>query len=311
MPQSWAKQGLLLSASADRPWMMTHAALPLAHWLRDDVFRVYFCSRDASGRAQIGQGELELGDPPKILSVSEQPCIGLGRLGAFDDSGATSSWLVVHEGRQYQYYTGWSLGVTVPFYFYIGLAVSDDNGASFHKVSEAPILERSSVDPFLTASPCVLIEDGAWRMWYVSAVRWELRDGQPMHYYHVRYAESADGIHWRPTGVVCIDFQSEDEYAIARPCVLKDGDLYKMWYCCRGKAYRIGYAESADGLRWQRRDAEAGIDVSETGWDSEMLAYPFVFDHKGRRFMLYNGNRYGQTGFGLACLQDRSLSSGS
>jgi hypothetical protein len=27
-----------------------------------------------------------------------------------------------------------------------------------------------------------------------------------------------------------------------------------------------------------------------------------VFDHKGERYMLYNGNGYGQTGFGLAVL---------
>jgi hypothetical protein len=75
-----------------------------------------------------------------------------------------------------------------------------------------------------------------------------------------------------------------------------------MWYACRGETYRIGYAESADGLSWKRHDAQAGIDVSEEGWDSEMIAYPWVFDHGGRRYMLYNGNGYGETGIGLAVL---------
>ena len=44
------------------------------------------------------------------------------------------------------------------------------------------------------------------------------------------------------------------------------------------------------------------IDVSDDGWDSEMICYPFVFDHKGKRYMLYNGNDYGKKGFGLAIL---------
>lgn len=213
------------------------------------------------------------------------------------------SWLVDHGGRQYLYYTGWTLGVTVPFYFYVGLAVSDDDGASFRRVSPAPVLERCGVDPYLTASPCILLDNGAWRMWYVSGARWELADGEPKHYYHIRYAESADGIHWVRTGRVCIDFQSPEEFAIARPCVVKDGDRYQMWYCYRGDAYRIGYAESRDGLTWERMDEQAGIEVSPEGWDSEMLAYPHVFDHAGHQYMLYNGNGYGRSGIGIAVLE--------
>jgi hypothetical protein len=42
--------------------------------------------------------------------------------------------------------------------------------------------------------------------------------------------------------------------------------------------------------------------VSLIGWDSEMIEYPFVFDHAGERYMLYNGNGYGKSGFGLAIL---------
>lgn len=44
----------------------------------------------------------------------------------------------------------------------------------------------------------------------------------------------------------------------------------------------------------------AWIDVSSSGWDSEMIEYPFAFHHSGALYMLYNGNGYGKTGFGLA-----------
>ena len=87
-----------------------------------------------------------------------------------------------------------------------------------------------------------------------------------------------------------------DEYAIARPTVVRDGDRYRMWYCSRGPAYRLGYAESADGLTWDRRDDEAGLEPSPGGWDSEMICYPAVYEADGRRFLLYNGNGYGATG---------------
>lgn len=79
-----------------------------------------------------------------------------------------------------------------------------------------------------------------------------------------------------------------------------------MWFSYRsgtGETYRIGYAISSDGKQWKLALNETGIDVSASGWDSEMIEYPFVFDHEGRRYMLYNGNGYGKTGFGLAVLE--------
>ena len=73
-----------------------------------------------------------------------------------------------------------------------------------------------------------------------------------------------------------------------------------MWYSYRGEKYRIGYAESEDGIVWTRKDNESGIGVSSEGWDSEMIDYPVVFKHKDDVYMLYCGNGYGKTGFGLA-----------
>jgi hypothetical protein len=298
----WTKIGKIFSPDGSIDWMLSHAALPFADYLGNDQYKIYFCARDKHSRAQIGYILTQINDFTNILGISEEPVISLGRLGSFDDSGLTSSWIVDNGSRKYQYYSGWSLGVTVPFYFYIGLAISEDGGKTFTKVSESPILGRNNIDPYLTASPCVIWENGKWRMWYVSGVKWEVENGRPKHYYHIKYAESKDGISWKREGIVSIDFKSNDEYAISRPCVIKDNSVYKMWYSYRGKAYRIGYAESHDGIRWVRKDEEAGIDVSESGWDSEMIEYPFVFDHNGERYMLYNGNDYGKTGFGLARL---------
>ena len=297
----WIKKGQLFVPDGNADWLHSHAALPVVDQV-EGGYRVYFSSRDTRGRAQVGF--FETGPRfERVTRVSERPVLELGPLGAFDDSGVTTSWIVNHDDKKYHYYSGWSLGVSVPFYFFVGLAISEDGGETYRRVSPSPILERNEIDPYLTASPCVLIEDGRWRMWYVSGTSWEMKDDRPQHRYHIKYAESRDGIAWKREGVVCIDYKSEVEYAISRPCVVKDGDLYRMWYASRGDSYRIGYAESKDGLTWTRKDHESGIDVSESGWDSEMLAYPYVFAHEGDFYMLYNGNDYGKTGIGLAVLE--------
>lgn len=299
---NWTKKGLIFEPPKRLQWMATHSAIPFAQKIKDDLFRIYFSGRDTKGRAQIGYFEIDLNRPKEVLGISTRPVIGLGPLGAFDDSGVTTSWIVIHDNKHYQYYTGWGLGKTVPFYLHIGLAISEDGGESFHRISTAPVLDRSDVDPYLTASPCILVENNIWRMWYVSGLKWQLENGQPKHYYHIKYAESKNGITWERAGIVCIDFKSDVEYAIARPCVLKENGIYKMWYSYRGKSYRIGYAESMNGLHWERKDESVGIDVSDSSWDSEMIEYAFVFDHQGQRYMLYNGNDYGRTGIGLAVL---------
>lgn len=299
----WNKHGLIFAPSGEHTWMRTHAALPVPLRLEGPRYRVYVSGRNEHNQAQIGYFEFDLDRPEEILRVSDEPVIGLGPLGAHDESGVTGACVVPHGDRLYQYYTGWSLGRTVPFTFHIGLAISEDGGRTFIKVSEGPVLGRTRVDPYLVASPSVLLEGDAWRMWYVSGLRWEATSGGPRHYYHIRYAESSDGVDWTPTGRVCVDFANESEYAFARPVVRRTDDgRYRMWYCVRGDAYRAGYAESEDGLSWTRRDELAGIGVSPEGWDSEMLAYPYVFDHEGATYMLYNGNDYGRTGVGLASL---------
>jgi len=294
----WEQRGQLLSAPLPVDWARSHAALPHARPLSDGRVRIYLSARDDLGRSHIGFGDFAPGNVDAKVELGSSAILDPGPRGAFDDNGVTTSCLVQHRDVHYLYYTGWSLGHTVPFYLYVGLAVSED-GERFERVSSAPILERSNVDPFLTASPWVMVDEERWRMWYVSATHWEIVNGGARHSYHVRYAESDDGISWRRDGIVCIDFRDEDEHAISRPCVVRDGDVYRMWFSARGASYRVGYAESHDGITWERKDELAGIE-STGEWDAEMQAYPSVFDHEGRRYLLYNGNGYGRAGIGWA-----------
>jgi hypothetical protein len=299
----WSKQGRILEPSSSSLWYVSHAALPFVDPIEANSWRLYFSGRDSDNRSHTGVATIEVAQGTVAVShVDTRPVLSPGRLGSFDDSGAMGCWLVSANGRKYLYYIGWNRGVTVPFRNAVGLAVSDDDGRSFVRCSEGPILDRSAYDPFSTGSVCVLVENDTWRMWYLSCVEWVVEDGRPKHRYHIKYAESSDGVRWHRTGLVAIDFRSHDEYAISRPSVLKDGRVYRMWYSYRGDAYRIGYAESDDGFRWRRDDEHAGIEPGPDAWDSQMIAYPFVFDAGDYRYMLYNGNDYGRTGIGFATL---------
>ncbi len=305
MSATWEKLGRIAAPPFGPPWALTHAALPVVDLAEPDSPLLYFSTRDEQSRARVARARLEL-DSAKVgvSEIDPEPVLELGELGAFDDRGTTTSCLVTESGRKYLYYSGWALGRTVPFYLCIGLAISEDGGRTFVRGSRAPVLGRSDVDPFLTASPWVLVEDGTWRMWYVSGTGWTETEGEPRHSYLIKYCESRDGIEWSPSGRVCIDF-GPGEYALARPCVIKDDGVYRMWFAARGESYRLAYAESGDGIEWSRKDADAGLAPSSSGWDAEMVEYPLVFDYGGSRHMLYNGNGYGATGVGHAVRRER------
>jgi predicted GH43/DUF377 family glycosyl hydrolase len=294
----WKKAGLIFKPNKNFSWMRTHAGLPIADHIRNDLYKIYFSTRDSNYHASVAYVEIDINNPQNILKISDKPVLEPGKLGTFDENGVMAHSIVNFKGKKYMYYTGWNQRTTVPFHWSIGLAISSDNGRTFKKYSEGPILERNTTDPLFVASPTVILENKTWKMWYLSGTGWANKTS-PKISYHIRYTESIDGIHWKRDGHVAINFK-KNESRIGRAAIFKGKEFYRMWYSYAKKNYKIGYAESIDGHRWVRKDGLAGIDVSDSGWDSEMIEYPFVFVHKGIKYLLYNGNEYGKTGFGLA-----------
>lgn len=287
--------------------MMSHASVPTPEHIDGDMFRIYFTPRDGAGRSHIGWLIVDLREPTRVLDIGEEPSLAPGTLGAFDDAGAMFSWIVRHGGRRWLYYIGWNVGGRTPWRTAIGLAFADasDPLARFERHSMGPILDRSTDNPFFVTNPCVRIEGERWRMWYLSGIGWAESVNGPLPRYNVRHAESADGLTWTTSPDACLDHAHPGEVAIGRPCVLFEEQRYKMFYSYRGDAfgYRMGYAESPDGLRWHRLDDSIHFSAPGEEWDTAM-AYPTVFDHRGRRYMLYCGNGYSKAGFGIAVLED-------
>ncbi|OQW90622.1 MAG: hypothetical protein BWK78_06575 [Thiotrichaceae bacterium IS1] len=302
----WIKKGLIYVADGSvGTWATSHAMVPTPEQLSEDVIRVYLTFCDQQGIGRVGYVDVNAENPKEILNVSKQPILDIGEPGTFDENGVLQTSIIsLPNGKKRLYYVGFELGTKIRYRLLSGLAMSDD-GETFQRIQKTPILERSHDELYFRCAPFVKYEDGIFKLWYVAGSHWTLLDGKEMPVYTINYLESLDGIHWGNKGRVCIDIANDEEHGFGRPFVLKKENLYQMFYSIRVKhlGYRLGYAESSDGIHWTRKDHEIGIDVSASGWDSQMICYSAVMSVKDKVYMFYNGNEFGKTGFGYAELE--------
>ncbi len=313
----WTKLGRVFVPQevTGRPWLAEFAQAPASLMFKDFV-RVYFSCRpqaDANGQyvSYSAYVDLDRANLFKVRAVAERPILELGGLGEFDEFG-TYPVSVTREGSEVRaYYGGWTRCESVPFNVAIGVAVSRDGGETFKKMGNGPVLSYTPDEPFVLSGPKVRRFNGRWQLFYIAGRKWKLVDGRAEPVYKIRMAISEDGIHWHKLNRDLVDSRIEEDEAQASPDVIYANGKYHMFFCYRysrdyrGKVngYRIGYASSSDLMNWVRDDAKVGIDVSEQGWDAEMISYPHVFELDGRTYMAYLGDQVGRYGFGLAILE--------
>lgn len=307
MRNVWRPLGRVFSPTGGEPWCVSHAANPTALALADGNVRIFFSARDASNRSSAASVDVAVdGDRFEVLGAPRGPLLTPGARGAFDADGVTVSSVIAHDGKLYAFYLGWTLLVHVPFSNFIGVAVSDDDGQTFRRGSGVPVVGRSPENPLTVGYPFVLRDGPGWRMWFGSHLHWGQQGMEMLHV--VKEARSADLLQWTPSDAVVVDIAGPSdpaEFAISRPVVLREPDnSLSMWYARRRPHYELGFARSTDGKRWERRDQDLRFVGTPESWEDRERTYPFVFDHGGRRYMLYNGNGYGREGFGIAILEE-------
>lgn len=313
---TWEKLGKIFDPRdmAGRSWMHAFAQSPSALVLADRV-RIYFCSRpapDSDGQylSYISFIDVDKDNPLKILDVCQHPVLELGKFGTFDEFG-TYPVSVIREGEEIRaYYAGWTRCESVPFNAAIGLAISRDGGESFQRLGDGPVLSYSPDEPFLLGSPRIRKFGDRWLLWYVAGKAWQMIDGKTEPIYKIRMASSTNGLDWRKQGRDLIPEKLGSQECQACPDVSFRNGRYHMFFSYRDTrrykeregGYRIGYAVSDDVETWQRDDTRVRIELSDSGWDAEMINYPHLFQLHGQTYMLYQGNGMGYTGFGLARL---------
>lgn len=301
----WKKLGLVWAPSGQLPWAKTHAMGPTPFLLKPDVIRVFLTSLDGHGRGRPMYVDVSASDPTKVLSISPSPLLDIGRPGSFDDNGLMAlSVIKVGPTELLMYYAGFEICQQIRYRIFTGLAKSDDGGTTFNRLSQAPILDRSDAELFFRGGSFVLLDEGVFKLWYVGGDRWTEIEGKEMPIYNLRYLESADGHFWSKSGRVVMDISGNDEHAFGRPWIVKRGpNDYQLFYSIRRislRAYRLGYAESVDGINWIRKDVEMGLDVSPGKFDSDAIMYSAVITVEKKTYCFYNGNNFGEQGFAVA-----------
>jgi predicted GH43/DUF377 family glycosyl hydrolase len=313
----WKKLGQIFNPASfkDRPsWMHEFAQAPSVLIL-EDYIRVYFScrpKRDVHGQfvSYSAFVDLDRRNLFNILNISKLPILKLGTLGTFDEFGTYPVSVIKKDGKVLAYYAGWTRCESVPFNVAIGCAISADGGESFDKLGAGPILSYSPEEPFTMSGPKIRIFSGKYYLFYIAGKAWVLNNGKPEISHKIRMATSFDGMSWSKCNRDLIPDHWDDNESQASPDVIYMNGKYHMFFCGwvpsnfrETKSRKIGYAYSTDLINWIRDDSKVGIDVSGDGFDSEMVAYPHVFELDDKIYMLYLGNEVGRFGFGLAVLE--------
>ncbi|SDY41830.1 hypothetical protein SAMN05444004_101399 [Jannaschia faecimaris] len=298
----WSKQGQIYTPSGRHPKLRTHAANPLALHLHDDVFRVFYSGRDAYNRSSVGAVDIDI-LMRQVVCDHPAPFFLHGPEGSFFADGVSIGCVFDAGALRRMLFMAWQRPEGGHWRGDIGsLLVTPELTLALEK--DTPFLASDAMDPISLSYPWVRRIGDQFRMWYGTTVTWDVGNSEMLHV--IAQAVSQDGTRWTRMGQA-VPHEIGVAQAFSRPTVVKRGDRLQMWFSYRngnGQTYRIGSAFSSDdGANWQLALDASGIDVSETGWDSDMICYPYVFEHAGQVWMLYNGNGYGATGFGLAVLE--------
>lgn len=285
----------------------------------DDFVRVYFSTRAIDKRNGKYLSHIAFVDMRKdlreIIRVSDKTVIPLGELGCFDEHGIFPMSVLRHGDAVYGYTCGWNRRISVSVDTAIGLAISRDNGLTFQRIGDGPVLAASLHEPCLVGDGFVKIVGSVFHMWYIFGTGWKKfsPDAPADRTYKIGHAISNDGINWvkEEARQIITDRLGPDE-SQALPTVIEIEGRHHMFFCYRqsfdfrknrDRGYRIGHAWSDNLMHWTRDDENPHLDVTPAGWDSDMLCYPHAFWCDGKAYLLYNGNEFGRHGFGLAELE--------
>lgn len=286
----------------------------------EDFVRLYFSTRAVDPINGKYLSNILFVDMKKnlrdVIRVSDQTVIPLGGLGCFDEHGIFPMSVMRHGDAVYGYTCGWNRRVSVSVDTGIGLAISRDDGLTFQRIGDGPVLAASQYEPCLVGDGFVKVIDGVFHMWYIFGTGWKkyAAEAAPDRTYKIGHATSNDGVEWNKEEArrVIPDRIGPDE-SQALPTVIGIGKRYHMFFCYResfdfrkakGRGYRIGHAWSDDLVRWTRDDEYPLLEGTPGEWDSDMQCYPHVFECDSKVYMLYNGNEFGRYGFGLAELAE-------
>ena len=194
----WKKLGHVFDPTKikDRTWLNEFAQAP-AVLIFDDFVRVYFSGRpkpDDNGQyvSYTGYVDLNRQNLFEILDVSKDPILGLGEKGTFDEFGVYPTSVIRNDKEVLAYYGGWTRCESVPFNVAIGMAKSNNEGQTFTRTGNGPVLSYSMNEPFILSGPKIRWFNNKWWLFYIAGRKWISNDNKPEPVYKIRMAHSTD-----------------------------------------------------------------------------------------------------------------------
>lgn len=306
--RSIRKIGFVYKPEGRFDWWQSHCMAPAPVLINEDVIRVFMGCWDKNKISRIGFIDVLKENPTKIVNIAENPVLDIGRDGCFDENGVFPGHVYLRQdGKVFLYYTGFQLGHKIRHYNFGGLAISEDNGASFKRYSEAPIMDRADEGLFVRAGQSIEEADNGFHMVYSAGSSWHLCEGELRPVYDVFYQFSPDGISTSKNGIKIIEADLNVEHGLGRPQIIKLGRYFYCFYTRRiikDMKYFIGVSRSLDCKTWERiDDIFEHLNEEDTkikGFDDEMIYFSAcVKASENKALIFYSGNYFGLGGLGV------------
>lgn len=298
---TWTKLGSVFNPLLQFDWAVEYCLQPTPIII-DHELRIYFGTRDSNGVSRITYIVVDQDDPTKVIYVHKAPVLDIGRPGMFDENGVVPCRLEHDDGIIRLYYAGYQIGQKVKFTVFGGLAISHDRGESFHRVSEAPITDRIDGELLFRVIHSVIKLDNNYHAWYGAGENFVNINSKSYPSYNIRHMVSPDGINNWEDSKICLDFQDDDQYRIARPWVIFFNDEFHAYFyiATKSSGFSLYSAVSCDGINWTQPKGIDFLPSEHDHLDKEMISYPSVIVVREKLYLFYNGNDYGRLGFCVA-----------
>ncbi len=293
----WRRLGLVMAPPGGQK-TRSHAMLPTP-LVMDDRIRVYFASCDEAMRGRIFRADLRRDDPRQIMEFDAEPVLDLGEPGAFDADGVNPSQIVARDGLLYLYYIGWQRHTAeIPYTLFMGLAVSDDGGLRFRRLSRNPGLLPTPGEEYFRTAGHVYRSDAGWGMLYIGGGEFFTNAaGKRLPRYSLRQTVSPDGLTWNaPSKELLSPDSARGEIGFGRPVLWHDDGRPAIILSVRTE---FGYILASKVLG-NESEWTTTLDDGNSDWDAEMTCFGAPCAVGNNEYLFYNGNQFGLTGFGAA-----------
>jgi len=296
------------SSQAHNPTVLYH----------DSKYKMWYTGSDGA-KARICYAESADGVTwEKVEGAETKGCVMDVTAGKFDSDGCNSPRVILDGSTYKMMYSGQNGSGNLQ----IGYATSSDGIAWTKQNSGDEVIALGTGGAWddVHVTPGSIIKDGStFKLWYAG------HDGA---HYRIGYATSSDCITWAENSTYVMNISGTtsgepDSNTVSRPCVIKDGALYKMFYTgVDAVGYNtLLYAVSSDGENWIKKgslaqtDALRNLDTGDTvtgEYSSYHMAAPSIIKVDKAYKMWFGANHTTwQIGYGIIAMSDTANSGSS